>query len=33
MRFLEQKRQIFARLYFVSNEELLTTYGQQNEIV
>jgi hypothetical protein len=32
-RFLEQKRQQFPRLYFLSNEELLIIYGKQKEIV
>lgn len=32
-RFLEQKRQQFPRLYFLSNEELLIIYGKQKEVV
>jgi hypothetical protein len=27
-RFLETKRQLFSRLYFVSDEELLDIYGR-----
>ncbi len=32
-RFLETKRQLFSRLYFVSDEELLDIYGRQQEIL
>jgi hypothetical protein len=31
--FLEQKRESFGRLYFVSNEELLDVFGKTDKVV